>query len=341
MPGQLPGEPIALDQWKQRAFAGEVPAGVLLRKSFETEVREVTGLERALDFAISSGRVDREGDIVSPLGGDWSGYLQGGPGPVLLCHDYHSLPVAACPELRADGDRIVARAVFPSNSDLGLAEGAPSLSETVFRMVKGRWGLKSASIGFRPIKYAFNADRGSSDGWHTPVDFLQWEGLEWSIVPVPANPDAVVLMAASGIAMEPIWAWARCALDSSPDLAVVERAKLEAVVAATGNGKGLAIFDLGAEEFGREVVQLVTEPTNKREVVAQEPPADIYEDPVLDAEAIRQIVRDELAAASEPKSNSEELGDVLAGLLGDPAVLTAIRQTVEDEFTARTGALPD
>ena len=44
------------------------------------------------------------------------------------------------------------------------------------------------SVGFAPIKFKFTSDPERKFG----IDFIEQELLEFSIVPVPANPDAVI-----------------------------------------------------------------------------------------------------------------------------------------------------
>ena len=48
--------------------------------------------------------------------------------------------------------------------------------------------LKATSVGFAPIKFKFTSNPDRQFG----IDFIEQELLEFSIVPVPANPDAVI-----------------------------------------------------------------------------------------------------------------------------------------------------
>ena len=45
--------------------------------------------------------------------------------------------------------------------------------------------LNTASVGFKAIRSAYNAQRGGTD-------FFEQELLEWSVVPVPALAQAVI-----------------------------------------------------------------------------------------------------------------------------------------------------
>jgi phage head maturation protease len=48
--------------------------------------------------------------------------------------------------------------------------------------------LKATSVGFMPLKYTFSKDPAREYG----IDFLEQELLEFSIVTIPANPDALI-----------------------------------------------------------------------------------------------------------------------------------------------------
>jgi hypothetical protein len=77
---------------------------------------------------------------------------------------------------------VVARAgQLISRMEFVPAEISP-FADTVRQLVEGGW-LKATSVGFRPLEWKFNEQRGG-------FDFTKQELLEFSIVPVPANPEA-------------------------------------------------------------------------------------------------------------------------------------------------------
>jgi hypothetical protein len=57
------------------------------------------------------------------------------------------------------------------------------MADTVLRLLDGGF-LRATSVGFRPIRQVRNTERGGTD-------YLQQELLEFSVVPVPANADAL------------------------------------------------------------------------------------------------------------------------------------------------------
>jgi HK97 family phage prohead protease len=191
-------------KWRAEASMGGAGTDVILRKEFVSEV-EADDKTRTVKFTITTGLADREKDVISPNGWNVDHYLAN---PVVLfAHDYDSLPVARTVNLEKHQDRLVATAEFAS------AELNP-MAEQVYQMLKQGF-LRGASVGFRPMEFNFNEDRGG-------VDFEQQELLEFSVVPVPANPEALMSAGMKAENVSQIKAWAKQtleqldALDSTP-----------------------------------------------------------------------------------------------------------------------------
>ena len=60
--------------------------------------------------------------------------------------------------------------------------------------------LHAVSVGFRPLDWRWAAGEERADG----IDFQRQELLEFSCVPVPANPEALVAVRAKGIDLTPL-----------------------------------------------------------------------------------------------------------------------------------------
>jgi HK97 family phage prohead protease len=190
-----PQDLVNLCDWKQTAETGEASSTVLLRKQFVTEVEALE--DRSIKFIITTGSADRENDVIDPSGWDVSNYLKN---PVVLfAHDYGSLPVARTTELVQHGDKLIAIAEFAS------AELNP-MAEQVFNMLKQGF-LKGASVGFRPTSFEYNDERGG-------VDFTGQELLEFSVVPVPANAQALMAAGLDDIDTELLRQWATETLEA-------------------------------------------------------------------------------------------------------------------------------
>lgn len=130
---------------------------------------------RRCTFKISSGAVDRDRDVINQAGWMLDNYLKN---PVVLWgHQYGQPPIGTCTALNIKSGDLVAEAEFFD------AETYP-WADTIYRIVKAG-GLRATSVGFRPKKYNWNADRGG-------VDIDEAELLEFSVVSVPANPEALI-----------------------------------------------------------------------------------------------------------------------------------------------------
>lgn len=169
--------------------------------SFDTEVKAGEGDSRSLTFTISTGAVDRMGDTVDPNGWQLENYRKN---PVVLwAHDSGSLPVARAPKIWVDKGALKAEAEF-------TPKGLVRFNDIVHEMYKGGF-LSATSVGFAPVKYAFVDDATRKFG----IDFMEQELLEFSAVPVPANPEALIESRSAGIDVDVILDWAEGALSKA------------------------------------------------------------------------------------------------------------------------------
>jgi HK97 family phage prohead protease len=188
---------VDLDAWRKDAATGTASTSVVLRKQFVSDI-EVQDADRSVKFIITTGAADREKDVIDPAGWDVSSYLQN---PVVLfAHDYDSLPIARTVSLEQHNDKLIAVAEFAT------AELNP-MAEQVYQMLKQGF-LKGASVGFRPLTFAYNDERGG-------VDFAQQELLEFSVVPIPANAQALMAAGVSSADVSLLTEWATKILRST------------------------------------------------------------------------------------------------------------------------------
>lgn len=157
---------------------------------------------RTLDFTISSSTVDRDGDKIKQSGWELDNFRKN---PVVLwAHDSRSLPIARATHVEVRGNKkLVASAEFVP------AEISP-FADMVFRMYREKF-LNATSVGFIPLEVE-EADR-ERVGFFIPLDINKQELLEFSAVPVPANPEALVQARKSGIDTTPLREWAEQTLD--------------------------------------------------------------------------------------------------------------------------------
>ena len=162
----------------------------LVRKQFvASEITKDGGdASRVRRFVISTGGVDRDNDTVDAKGWQLDNYRAN---PVVLwAHDYKQLPLGKALSVGVEGGNLVATAEFADHE----------MANTVLRMIDGGF-LRATSVGFKPKKAVDNVERGG-------VDFKEQELLEFSIVPVPANPQALVTMGADDPDVALITKWA-------------------------------------------------------------------------------------------------------------------------------------
>lgn len=152
--------------------------------------------DREFTFVISTGAVDRDNDTIKVSGWDLENYRKN---PVVLFgHRSDIPPIARAVSVTKSSGVLKARLQFPE-------PGVSELADTVHGLVKGGF-MNATSVGFRPKrdKYAWNEERGG-------IDFEEQELLEFSLVPVPSNPEAIMTLgkdfagaSAAGIDLGPI-----------------------------------------------------------------------------------------------------------------------------------------
>lgn len=188
MPGQL--ELLERDEWVKRIRKSNDKA-LPLRKGFFSEVKQVGDEEdRTLDFVISDGEEDRDGDTIAVDGWDFNNYRKN---PVVLfVHDY-SQPSVAIGDPRIEDGVVKSRTKFASPDEYAFAD-------TLYKLYKGGY-MRATSVGFLPKRW-----EERRDAW--AYDFKEQELLEYSLVPVPSNPRAVLEAGQKGIDIQPLINWA-------------------------------------------------------------------------------------------------------------------------------------
>lgn len=122
---------------------------------------------------ISTSDVDRQGDSVTQSGWDLNFYKSN---PVVLwAHDYEALPIGICTKIEIDGNRLVAEGKFAPMEANPFAQQIRRLYELGM--------VNTTSVGFIPKEYDPNRQGV----------IMKQELLEFSFVPVPANPYALRL----------------------------------------------------------------------------------------------------------------------------------------------------
>jgi HK97 family phage prohead protease len=216
---------MAIKWLSESEFRKSPSTDAALRKSFTAEVKSEDG--KPIRFCISTATPDRMGDVIAVEGWKLDSYQKN---PVVLwAHDRRSPPVAKATRVWTEQDKLLMEMEF-TNREL-YPFGA-----MVGDMVRGGF-LNASSVGFRPIKYAYNEERGSY-----AMDFIEAELLENSIVPVPANPEALVEAKAAGIELAPLVEWLDRSLDCATEAGLIlPRAALEKAWKAAGDERVIVV----------------------------------------------------------------------------------------------------
>ena len=156
--------------------AGQIAA----RKSLVIDKGPIDEDKRTVEATISTGFIDRDGDWIDQEGWDLERFKAN---PVVLwSHDREALPIAKAVDIGVVGKGNRAR--LKSTAEFELHPFA----DAVFNLVKNGT-INATSVGFIPRAWNFVDEENRST---FSIDIYKAELLEWSFVPVPANPEALV-----------------------------------------------------------------------------------------------------------------------------------------------------
>lgn len=164
----------------------------IIRKGLPAEIR----LERGMFVAdITTDALDRDGEIVVPGGCNSKEYEQN---PIVLWNHERNLPVGQCVSFKRLDTHIRAATMFARRPDDYVGEFFPDFARAMVeqRIVRG------VSIGFVPIegggRHPTKADRekyGDGVRWiHS-----KWKLVEFSLAPLQANPEALIMAVGKGL----------------------------------------------------------------------------------------------------------------------------------------------
>ena len=141
----------------------------------EVKATKAANGRRTIDGIATTPDVDRVNDTIDPLGVKFTN-----PMPLLHQHD-HDRPIGTVTFKKPTAKGVEFSAELPIIDEPGPLKDR----------VDTAWGevqhglVRAVSIGFRPIKYAYNKETGG-------YDFLEVEVYELSLVTVPANSSALI-----------------------------------------------------------------------------------------------------------------------------------------------------
>jgi uncharacterized protein YodC (DUF2158 family) len=230
-----------------------LPEGMLLQHAriadSVTKAKDEDGSERRRRFRISTESTDRHGDVVRSRGISLKNYRKN---PVVLfAHESRMPPIGKSPKIDIGDGTVDADVDF-------FARDVYEFADTIFRIVEAG-GLKATSIGFIPTKFARLPEpegESANDGSRMRVgyDFIKSDLLEFSIVPIPANPEAVGRAVKDGAtAIKQYADWLEDIQDNYTksgvlaDLGVTVENVFDVYKAAKGDAVSVQVLDTGSE----------------------------------------------------------------------------------------------
>ena len=200
------------NQFHKLAKENQNTEEVGVRKQYACEeVKAYDDEKRQIKFVISTESVDRYNDKVDTKGWQTDSYEKN---PVVLfAHDNRQPPVAKAVSLT----KRPKKKALESVAEFVPADISP-FAESLYQLYKNGF-MKASSVGFRPMDYVWaeydeddkDDDKDKRKGG---INFKQQELLEWSLVPVPANPDALAQAKKDfNIELTPLKGWAEQVLD--------------------------------------------------------------------------------------------------------------------------------
>lgn len=221
------GHIIRASEWVARGR----PDGATIRAGSTIVERSLVGAPLAelqkggeLDFRITTPVVDRMNDRILAEGGTFANYLRN---PVILFgHDYRGIPAGRALDVRSATDGVLSRGRF-------LSKEENPFGNLIFVLIV-RGDLNAVSVGIKPLKIVEVPDRRG-------YDYAEWDLLEYSVVPLPANPEALVLARSQGVDLAPLEEWMELTLADAEmamagDEGAVQRLRRRAVLHRTASG---------------------------------------------------------------------------------------------------------
>lgn len=189
---------LHLHDLRQKKEHPEKPA---LIKTF-TDVEKVISKDaRTIDFVISTASIDRDTDIIDPKGWVLDNYLKN---PIVLwAHDSSLPPIGKSLRTVVEGGKLISTCKFAPKE---ISEFA----DMIFQMYLEGY-MNAVSVGFRALEYTYSEE--DSRPWG--MNFIRQELMEYSCVPVPSNPDALVDAKNAGIDTGLLKTWAKHVLEEN------------------------------------------------------------------------------------------------------------------------------
>lgn len=303
-------------------------------------------------WTLSTARIDSYKDSIDQNGWDLADYKRN---PVVLfAHNSSDLPVGKDLGAFVDGGTALKGITRFTSKDLN------PFGDTVGKLVKAGY-LNATSVGFQPEEFEVAEERDTGEGWMPPINFKKQILREYSVVPVPANMDALAEGRSAGIDMSPIVKWAEKILDGEGQVWVprstienVRRSALGDAPIRVRVAEGIDLAPTPKAAPGEPIVSEPVDPSGEGEPVISaddlgmcpgcgyEAKLSEFASPMnptaTDSSAEGESIAEPKAAGGGLPTPSVQSQDELKSF-ADKVALAAVRE-VQRQITERTGRLP-
>lgn len=187
------------------------PADVIERAVAEVKDAAPEAGDVMTSWTLSTKRVDSYQDTIDPDGWDTKDF-QRNP-VVLFAHSSHEPPVGRDVGCYVESGKAL------KGTTLFIGKSVSPFADMVAKMVVGKF-LNAVSVGFQPLEYEESEEREGSM-FFPAIDFKKQTLREYSVVPIPANADALAdgrALRSAGIDVAPLVEWAEKMLDGERGL---------------------------------------------------------------------------------------------------------------------------
>ena len=229
-------------------------------KGIPTTDTKIDKTERSVISYINTAARDRDNEIIVPKGAMMADYKKN---PVVMfCHNYSMLPVGKNLWIKFDGNGLVAKTQYAKHQK----------AEEVYQYRSDGFPL-AESIGFIPVKMVRPADLLDEDLVKLGLDpvearkasliYTKWILLEYSDVPVPANPEALQLAVTKGLISQEEAKLYEVELDGY-EITIVEEKGVSKITVPDDKG---GEYEFTAEDLGQEVFDKLLKDVNDPEAI--------------------------------------------------------------------------
>jgi len=161
---------------------------VIVKESLDAVEKWDAG-SQTMDFVISDASVDRMGDVIDLEGWELKNYRRN---PVVqFAHQYDRPAVGQATKVWTEDNKLKARVQFAPTA----------LGQELQTLYTGRF-MRATSVGFMPLEEEdreVSEEEAAKYGFHRPVHYKRQELVEFSLVPVPANANALAAAITGGL----------------------------------------------------------------------------------------------------------------------------------------------